>query len=192
MMEKAAEFLQDLLASSADARVVWVGSSEGEQRFFDSSDFEGRNSINPYGSNKFCLYIISQFLNKRYQRQKLSIRSIVTAPGILPSNIAASMVPSIFIPFLAPFFWILRFFLNIEELTIDAHSAAEAIIYTATVPLEQLYIEKRADSVCSRLGAPSVCLTAVPCISEDLETKLYEYLLKLNSKFSIHLNTKHA
>lgn len=64
------------------------------------------SSLNPYGSNKFCLYIISQFLNKKYRAQKLSISSSVAAPGILPSNIAASMIPSIFICFLAPFFWI--------------------------------------------------------------------------------------
>lgn len=37
------ELLQDLLSSSGEGRVFWIGSSEGEESFFDVDDIEGRN-----------------------------------------------------------------------------------------------------------------------------------------------------
>ncbi|KAI0244314.1 hypothetical protein L0F63_004926 [Massospora cicadina] len=187
-----AELLQPLLAAALDARVIWVGSSEGEGRYFSSSDIEGRKSINPYGSNKFCLQIVSKWLNDRYQTLKLPIRSVVTTPGIVPSNLAASLIPPFLVPLLVPLFWLrqLRLIWNLQELTITGETSAEAVVYVATVPIEQLEVGFRVDSICSRLGVPAIRLTAIPELSAASVLATQRHLNDLNASPSARYPSK--
>lgn len=143
-------------------------------------------SLNPYGSNKFCIRVISKLMNDYYKKNDLPIFSVVVTPGILPSNIAASMVPAFLITLvMVPLFWTLRLFLGIKEITLNSHNAAESIIISTTTPSSKLDLLGRYDSLCTRLGTPYVSISPPVSISSTIAENTSKHLLKLNKKFNV-------
>ncbi|KAI9294210.1 NAD(P)-binding protein [Neoconidiobolus thromboides FSU 785] len=173
--------LTEVLKKSQDARIIWTGSSEGEKEFFDIEDIQGMKSINPYGSNKYCLQLLSELFNQEFKAKNYPITSIVTSPGVIASNIANTLLPPLFVMiFMTPALIIMRLLFGIPELTISLKNASASILYSFEIPLGEIDSKCRYDATSDRFGKSKVVKTKFTDFTQEDLKSLDLYLKDLD------------
>ncbi|MBT3273233.1 MAG: SDR family NAD(P)-dependent oxidoreductase [Spirochaetales bacterium] len=83
-------YLVERLTSTKNARVVTVGSMNGEQgkMNFDNLFFEGEyDAMQAYNQSKLATHLFAYELGKRFESAGLGIQSLAVSPGFIRSNI---------------------------------------------------------------------------------------------------------
>ncbi|KAI8912403.1 hypothetical protein BC831DRAFT_490930 [Entophlyctis helioformis] len=120
--------LEDELARSGDARVVWMSSTTADPALFDDSDWQCVKSKHPYEASKRLSELVA--LEMQPDLSKRGIHTLLASPGNVSSGITQG---AIFSGLLVVILYILRFF-GASGINITGRNGATSTVALITSP----------------------------------------------------------
>ncbi|KAI9297077.1 hypothetical protein K502DRAFT_340508 [Neoconidiobolus thromboides FSU 785] len=116
------------LFNKNQVKIIWTGSNQANKYHFNINDIQANSSINPYASNKFAIQLLNNYINEKYIKN--NIHSYVFHPGIVPSNLLATLFPSFILIYIIPIFmFILKLLFHLDHFTLYSSNATAPLSF---------------------------------------------------------------
>ncbi|CAG8445669.1 3689_t:CDS:2 [Ambispora leptoticha] len=177
--------LEDLLAASKEARIIWTGSSTAAKNYYDAQDYQCLTGEFPYESSKYITDLIAVALNSRMNSRK--IYTFVTHPGVVATNIVRDHLNWFMAKVMHTALYMARF-LGVNEETVTSWNGSFSNYYVATTkPIESLKRTVKYGSYIKPWGVTYVHEDPMDYYDEkeanDLLNKLDELLAEFQMKY---------
>ncbi|XP_062515633.1 3-keto-steroid reductase/17-beta-hydroxysteroid dehydrogenase 7-like [Corticium candelabrum] len=172
-------WLEDFLCSQrCPAHIVWTSSSTAMKSHFNIEDVQDQEGIDPYGSSKFGMDLLSLALNNMLNDK--GIYSHTVSPGLVITNMTTNILAKWLWYLMSPVVLLMR--LINGSWTWDAHHGAEAQIWLSKQDPAILDHTAKYYSCCSPFGKSYVKQSREK-LDPELADQLYKKLLKLAQQF---------
>ncbi|CAG8447045.1 5600_t:CDS:2 [Ambispora gerdemannii] len=179
--------LEDLLAASEEARIIWTGSSTSAKGYYNAQDYQGLISKFPYEASKYMADLIAIALNSRMNYR--NIYTFVTHPGVVATDIMKDHLNWFMAKAMHTALYMSRF-LGVNEQTVTSWNGSFSNYYVATSkPTESLKLTVKYGSYIKPWGTIYVHEDPMDYYDEKeaqdllnkLDALLAEFLIKYRS-----------
>ncbi|KAF9004725.1 hypothetical protein BDQ17DRAFT_1354559 [Cyathus striatus] len=124
-----------LAASPIGGRVIWSSSLEASPKFYDSEDWQLKETEHSYESSKYQIDLVAITLDRYAAANSIKpIRHFISHPGVCSTNVSAALVNPVLDVLKVMLFYIGRFFGSPHH-TIQPVKAAIAAVHLSLAPL---------------------------------------------------------